>query len=80
MGAGVAAGADVGQVLLHAAAVLAQLEDGAEIFVGDVDGGLDPRLLDRLDGVGVGPVGGVVDFLHRSAAQVNFIDDARARW
>ena len=56
--------ADIGEVLLDAAAVLAQLEDRAEIFVGDVDGRLDPRLLDRLDPVGVGHVGRVVQLDH----------------
>src|SRR6185312_16028241 len=36
-GAGVASGADIGQVLLDAAAVLAELEHASEIFVGNVD-------------------------------------------
>ena len=82
MRAGVAAGADIGQVALDAAAVLAQLEDRAEIFVGDVDGGVDPRLLDHLDAVGVGHVGRVVqlDRLRRlvlRVRQVDPVDDAR---
>jgi hypothetical protein len=38
--------ADIGELLLDAAAVLAELEDAAEIFVGREDRGLDPRLLD----------------------------------
>ncbi len=77
-----AAGADVGQVLLDAAAVLAQLEDAAEIFVGDVDGRVDPRLLDALDPVGVGHVGRVVELdglrrLGLRMAEVDLVDDAR---
>src|SRR6478672_4783964 len=75
-GAGVAAGADVGQVLLDAAAVLAQLQNRAEVGVGDVDRAVDPRLLDALDRIGIGPVGGVVDFLHGAVAELELIDDA----
>ena len=55
------AAGDVGEVLLDAAAVLAELEDRAEIFVGDVDGRLDPGFVDEFDQVGIRPVGGVVD-------------------
>ena len=56
-----ASGADVAEVALDAAAVLAQLEDRAEVFVGGVDRRLDPRLLDRLDAARVGIVGRVVE-------------------
>src|SRR5205085_6506370 len=77
-----AAGADVGQLLLDAAAVLAQLEDAAEIFVGGVDGGEDPRLLDALDAVGVGHVRGVVELddlggFRLRMGEVHAVDDAR---
>ena len=58
------------------------LSTDAEIFVGDVDGRLDPRLLDHLDAVGVGHVGRVVqlDHLRRlgpSMAQVDAVDHRR---
>ena len=55
------AAADIGQVRLDAAAVLAQFQDRAEIFVGRVDHRLDPRFFHRLDPVDVRPVGGIVD-------------------
>jgi hypothetical protein len=41
--------ADVGELLLRAAPVLAELEHAAEIFVGGEDRRLDPRLLDLDD-------------------------------
>src|SRR3546814_8771465 len=55
------AAADISEVLLHPAAVLAQLQDRAEIVVGHVNHRLDPRLLALVDAVGVGHVGGVVE-------------------
>ena len=61
------AAADIGQVLLDAAAVLAQLQDRPQIIVGDIDHRLDPRLLDLLDAVRVGHVGGIVQ-LHLGRA------------
>src|SRR5688572_17381534 len=71
------AAGDVGEVLLDAAAVLAELEDRAEIFVGDVDGRLDPGLVDELDQVRIGPVGRVVDLAQAAAGGADVIDDAR---
>jgi hypothetical protein len=74
------AAGDIGQVLLNAAAVLAELEDRAEIVVGDIDGRLDPRLLDRGDAVRVGHVGRVVELdgarrrLARRLGQVDLVD------
>ena len=73
-----AAGADVGEVLLDAAAVLAELEDGAEIFVGDVDGGVDPRLLDARCALASGQSAGLWISIDLAAvAQVDFVDNAR---
>ena len=43
------AAAGVGEVFWMPAPVLAELEDGAEVLVGDEDGRLDPRLLDVVD-------------------------------
>src|SRR3546814_7046193 len=51
---------DIGEVLLDAAPVLAQLQDAAEIFVGHIDGGVDPRLLDAVYMDRVGHVGRIV--------------------
>jgi hypothetical protein len=68
---------DVGQILLDAAAVLAELQDRPEIFVGHIDGRLDPRLLYEGDMVGVGPVGRIVDLARRSVAQDHLVDHAR---
>jgi hypothetical protein len=46
--------AHIGEAGLDAAPVLTQLQDAAQIFVGRVDGGLDPRLVDLLDAAGIG--------------------------
>jgi hypothetical protein len=52
--------ADVVEVDLHPAPVLAQLQHGAEILVGREDGGADPGLLDGVDLHHVRHVGRVV--------------------
>ena len=71
------AAAHIGQVLLDAAAVLTQLQHGAEILIGDQDGGLDPRLLDVVDLHRVRHVGGIVQLHHRAVGHVHVIDHAR---
>src|SRR5690606_2729097 len=71
------AAGDIGEALLDAAPVLAELEDRAEMRVGDVDRRLDPRLLHLLDMVGLGPVGGVVDLARRAVGQQHLVDHAR---
>src|SRR3546814_12441816 len=70
-------------MILDAAGVVAKLQYGAEIFVGDVDGRRYPRLLDALDPVGIGHVGRVVELDHAPAGailrsgEVDVVDDAR---
>uniref|UniRef100_A0A0N4ZLE2 Glucosamine_iso domain-containing protein n=1 Tax=Parastrongyloides trichosuri TaxID=131310 RepID=A0A0N4ZLE2_PARTI len=73
------AGADVGQFDLAAATVLAQLDHPAEVFVGGQDGGLDPRLADRLDLHDVRQVGRVVQVDLGPVAQADLVDDRRRR-
>ena len=68
------AGAGVGEVELDAAAVLAELEDVAEVVVGDEDRRLDPRLLDVVDAHRVGHVGGVVQLEQRAVGLVDVVD------
>ncbi|MCY1171193.1 hypothetical protein D9M73_112970 [compost metagenome] len=72
------AAADISEVLLDAATVLAELQHAAEIFVGDIDHRLNPRLGNALDLVGIGHVGGVVQF-DRAAAmrQLEFVHHRR---
>ena len=65
------AGAGVGEVELDAAAVLAELQDVAEVLVGDEDGRLDARLLDVVDAHRVGHVGGVVQLEHGAVGLVD---------
>src|SRR5690606_9248437 len=67
--------ADIGQVRLYAAPVLAELEDAAEIIVRRQDGGANPWLLDGGYLHDVGHVGGVVQFLLRTVEQVELVDD-----
>jgi hypothetical protein len=69
--------ADVGQFLLDAAPVLAELEDAAEIFVGREDGCLNPRLVDVENSHHVGHVRRVVEVDRRAIAHVQFVDDRR---
>ena len=69
--------ADIGEVDLDAAAVLAEFQDRAEIVVGRQDRGADPRLLDGEDLHDVGHVGRVVQLLLGAVAQVQAIDDRR---
>src|SRR5690606_22842800 len=52
--------ADVGEVDLDAAPLLAELQDRAEVVVGRQDGGADPGFFDVVDPDDVGHVGGVV--------------------
>ena len=73
------AGADVGELPLSAAAVLAELDDGAEILVRREDGRLDPRLGDAFDPHGIWHVGGVVQLDLVTVGQRDFIDHARGR-
>ena len=54
------AAADIGQLDLLAAALLAELQDPAQMLVGHQDRRLDPRLLDMVDPHRVGHVGRVV--------------------
>ena len=61
--------------MLYAAAVLTQFEHVAEVFVGDEDRRLDPRLFEVVDKGEVGHVGGVVQFLHRPVLHVDVVDD-----
>ena len=76
------AAADIGQLFLDAAPVLTQFQDAAQIFVGAIDGRLDPRLLNFRDAVDVGHVGGVVQ-LHLArifglaAAELELVDHRR---
>ena len=71
--------ADIGEVLLPPAPVLAQLEHAAQMLVRHQDGGLDPRLLDALDAAGIGHVGRVVHLELRAVVEIDVIDDARRR-
>ncbi|MNJ38137.1 hypothetical protein D3C77_329780 [compost metagenome] len=73
------AGADVGQLQLVAAAVLAQLDHPAQVFVGGQDGGLDPRLADGLDLHHVRQVGRVVQVDLGPVAQADLVDDRGGR-
>src|SRR3546814_9700838 len=65
---------DIGEVLLDAAPVLAQLQDAAEIFVGHIDGGVDPRLLDAVYMDRVGHVGRIVKLLQRPVVHEDVVD------
>lgn len=69
--------AGIGEVELHAAAVLAELEQPAEIFIGDEDGGLDPRFLYGVDLDNVGHVDGVVELDLAAVGHVDFVDHGR---
>src|SRR5690606_15894100 len=73
------AAADIGQLDLAAATVLAQLDHAAEVFVGGQDGGLDPRLADGLDLHDVRQVGRVVQVDLGPVAQADRVDDRRRR-
>ena len=73
------AGADVGELALDAAAVLAELDHGAEILVRRQDGGLDPGLVDAVDLHQVGHVGRVVQLHHRAVVHVDLVDHRWAR-
>ena len=66
--------ADIAQLALHAATVLAQLDDAAQIVVRGEDRRLDPGLQDGLDVHRVGHVGGVVEFDLRAVAHLDLVD------
>ena len=70
------AAADIGEIDLLAAAIVAQAQDGAEVVVGHHDGGAYPGFLDVVDQRGVGHVGGVVQLGDGAAGAVDAIDDA----
>ena len=69
--------AHIGELDLDAAAVLAQLEDAAEILVGRQDGRADPRLVDLLDLHQVRHVDRIVDFDLLAVGQLHLVDDRR---
>ena len=69
--------AGIGQVLLDAAAVLAELQHIAEVIVRHEDRRLDARLFHVVDVGQVRHVGGVVQFAHLSVLHVDVIDDRR---
>jgi hypothetical protein len=69
--------AHISELLLRAAAVLAELQHAAEIFVGGEDRGLDPGLLDLGDLDHVGHVDRVVDLDHLSVGQMHLVDHRR---
>ena len=69
--------ADVGQLLLLAAAVLAEFQHRAEIFVGRQDRRLDPGLVHFLDMVRVRHVDRIVDFQLLAVAQLDLVDHRR---
>ncbi|MPL67355.1 hypothetical protein SDC9_13046 [bioreactor metagenome] len=69
--------AGIGQIELDAAAVLAQLQHVAQIFVGHHDRRLDPRLLDMVDIGQIGHVGGVVQIAHLAVLHVDLEHHAR---
>src|SRR3546814_19447027 len=68
---------DIGEVLLDAAPVLAQLQDAAELFVGHIDGGVDPPLLAAVYMDRVGHVGRIVKLLPRPVVHEHVVDH---RW
>ena len=71
------AGAGIGQLDLAAAAVLAQFQHRAQMFVGNEDRRADPRLLDFVDLGHLGHVGRIVHLDHRAVGHVNAIDHRR---
>src|SRR5213080_1739303 len=66
--------ADVGQLDLHAAPVLAELEHAAEIFVRSHDSGADPRLFGLLDPHRIRHIDGIVDLELGPVGQRDLID------
>src|SRR6267154_1917326 len=73
------AAAHIGEFHLVAAAVLAQLEHAAEIFVGGQDGGADPGLVDFLDLDHIRHVDRIVNFDLLPVGQRHPVDDRRRR-
>ena len=69
----------ISEVLLDTAAVLAQLQDRAEMIIGHQDRRFDPRLLDISDAHDVGHVGGIVHLQHFPVIQMNAVDHRRRR-
>ncbi|MNL38072.1 hypothetical protein D3C87_1602580 [compost metagenome] len=66
--------ADIGEVALDAAAILAELEDRAEIFVRGENGRLDPGLADFLDLHHIGQIGRIVQQHGLAIGQQHFVD------
>ena len=71
------AAADIGELDLRAAPVLAELEHGAEILVRRQDRRLDPRLLDFQDLHRVGHVDRIVNLDLAAVAQLHLVDHRR---
>ena len=69
----------IGQLLLPAAAVLTELQNGAEIIVGDQDGRFDPGFVDVIDLDDFRHIGRIVHLDHRAVVHMQMIDDARRR-
>src|SRR3954470_9063392 len=67
--------ADIGELDLDAAAVLAELEHATEIVVGCENGGADPGFVDLLDLHRVRHVDRIVDLDLLPVAQVDLVDD-----
>src|SRR5262249_7690504 len=64
----------ISELFLLAAAVLAKLEHGAEIFVGGEDRSFNPWLLHFLDMIWLRHVDGIVDFELSGVGGVYFLD------
>src|SRR6202167_626187 len=69
--------AEVAQVALEAAAILAQLHHGAQILLGHVDRCEDERLLARLDRVLVGQMRGIVHRREPTGNSAHLVGDRR---
>src|SRR5208282_5408915 len=69
--------AEEAQIALNAAAVLAQFHHGAQVLFGHVDRREDERLLDRLDGVLVGQMRGIVHRHQLAGNGAHLVGDRR---
>ena len=61
---------------IAASALLAQLHDRADVIGRDHNLGVHDRLLHALDLRGIGQIGGIGQFHHRSVCLVDFVNDA----
>ena len=68
------AGSRIGQIHLHAATVLAQLQHITKILIRHQNRGLDPRLFKVIDQCQIRHICGVVQLLDPSVAHVDVID------